>query len=86
MAAQAVPETTDKPQRRSGRIPVPVTRFEPSFTGKKYAETTETTIDQTTIHPDTHMSLNEGQAWYHVVHYTMNQLSIQAGLKIWVEV
>ena len=60
LAAQAVPETIDEPtkQRRSGRIPVPMTRFEPSFTGKKYAETTATTIDQTTIHPDTHMSLN----------------------------
>ena len=60
-----------------------MTRFEPSFTGKKYAETTATTIDQTTIHPDTHMSLNEVQAWDHVVHYTMTQLSMKAGLKIW---
>ena len=62
LAAQAGPETTDEPKRRSGRIPAPVTRFEPSFTGNKYADTTATTIDQTTIHPDTHMSLNEGQA------------------------
>ena len=84
LAAQAVPETTEELKRRSGRIPAPVTRFEPSFTGKKYAETTATKIDQTTIHPDTHMSLNEGQAWDHVVHYTMNQLSMKAGLKIWV--
>ena len=74
LAAQALPATIDEPQRRSGQIPVPVTRFEPSFTGNKYAETTATTIDQTTIHPDTHMSLNEGQAWDHVVHYTMTQL------------
>ena len=29
------------------------------------------------------MSLNEGQAWDHVVHYTMTQLSMNAGLKIW---
>ena len=29
------------------------------------------------------MSLNEGQAWDHVVHYTMTQLSMKAGLKIW---
>ena len=84
MAAPAVPETTEEPQRHSGPIPVPVTRFEPSFTGKKYAETTATTIDQTTIHPDTHMSLNQGQALDHVVHYTMTQLSMKAGLKIWV--
>ena len=28
------------------------------------------------------MSLNEGQAWDHVVHYTMTQLSMKAGLKI----
>ena len=61
-----------------------MTRFEPSFTGKKYAETTATTIDQKTIHPYTHMSLNEGPAWDHMVHYTMTQLSIKAGLKRWV--
>ena len=83
LAAQAGPETTDEPKRHSGQIPAPVTRFKPSFTGKKYAETTETTIDQTKIHPDTHMSLNEGQAWDHVVHYTMTQLSMKAGLKRW---
>ena len=83
LAAQAIPETTDEPQRRSGRIPAPVTIFEQSFTGNKYAETTATTIDQTTIHPDTHMSLNEGQAWDHVVHYTMTQLLMKAGIKIW---
>ena len=59
-------------------------RFEPSFTGKKYAETTATTIDQTKIHPDTHMRLNEGQALNHVVHYTMNQISMKVGLKRWV--
>ena len=82
LTAQAIPETTDKPKRCSGRIPVPVTIFEPSFTGKKYVDTTATTIDQTIIRPDTHMSLNEGQAWYRVVHYTMTQLSIKAGLKI----
>ena len=29
------------------------------------------------------MSLNEGQAWDHVVHYTMTQLSMKAGLKRW---
>ena len=82
LAAPAVPETTEEPQRRSGQIPVPVTRVEPSFTGKKYAETTATTIDQTTIHPDTHMSLNEGQEWDHAVHYTMAQLSMKAATSI----
>ena len=49
----------------------------------KYAETTVTTIDQTTIHPDTHISLNQGQSWYHVVHYTITQLSVKAGFKRW---
>ena len=85
MAAQAVPETTEEPIQQccSGRIPVPMTIFEPSFTGNKYAETTATTIDQTTIHPDTHMSLNEGPSWDHVVHYTMTQLSMKSGLKRW---
>ena len=58
-------------------------RFEPSFTGKKYAETTARTINQSKIHPDTHMSLNKVQAWYHEVHYTMTQLSMKAGLNIW---
>ena len=84
MAAQAVSETLEEPKRHSGRITAPVTCFEPSFTGKKYAETTATTIHKSTIHPDTHMSLNEGQAWYHVVHYTMTQLSMKAGLNRWV--
>ena len=74
LAAQAVPETPEEPKRRSGRITAPVTRSEPSFTGKKYAETTATTIQKSTIYPDTHMSLNEGKAWDHVVHYTMTQL------------
>ena len=83
LAAQAVPETQEEPKRRSGQIPAPVTRFEPSFTGKKYADTTATTTHKTTIHSDTHMSLNEVQAWDHVVHYTMTQLSIKAGLKRW---
>ena len=83
LAAQDILETTDEPKRRSGRIPAPVTRFELSFKGKKYAETTATTIDQKTIHPDTHMSLNEGQAWDHVVQYTTTQLSMKAGLKRW---
>ena len=73
----------DEPQCRPGQIPVPVTIFEPSFTRKKYSETTATTIDQTTIHSDTHMSLNEGQAWDHVVHYTITQLLMTAGLKSW---
>ena len=80
MSVQAVPE---EPKRRSGRITAPVTRFESSFTGKKYAETTATIIHKSTIHPDTHMSLNEGQSWDHVVHYTMTQLSMKAGLKRW---
>ena len=70
LAVQAVPE---EPKRCSGRITAPVTRFEPSFTGKKYAETTATTIHKSTIHPDTHMSLNEGQSWDHVVHYTIQR-------------
>ena len=83
MTAQALLETTEEPKRRSGQIPAPVTRFEPSFTGNKYAETTATTINQTTIHPDTHMSLNEGQVWDHVVHYTMSQLPMKAGLTRW---
>ena len=46
LTAQAVHETPEEPKRRSGRITVPVTRFEPSFTGKKYAETTATTINK----------------------------------------
>ena len=44
LSAQTGPETTEEPKRCSGRIPAPVTCFEPSFTGKKYADTTATTI------------------------------------------
>ena len=58
LAAQAVPETPEEQKRRSGQITAQMTRFEPSFTGKKYAETTATTIHKSTTHPDTHMSLN----------------------------
>ena len=83
LPAQAVPETPEELKRRSGRITAPVTRFKTSFTGKKYTETTVTTIHKSTIHADTHMSLNKGQAWDHVVHYTMTQLSMKAGLKKW---
>ena len=50
--------------------------------GKKYAETTATTSNHT-IHPDTHMKLNIGPSWDHVVHYAMTQLSMKAGLKRW---
>ena len=35
LAAHAGPETIDEPTSRSVRILAPVTRFEPSFTGKK---------------------------------------------------
>ena len=53
LAVQAEP---DKSKRLSGRITTPVTLFEPTFTGKKYAETTATKIHKSTIHPDTHMT------------------------------
>ena len=68
LAAQAVPRTPEEPKRRSGRITAPVTRFEPYFTSNKYAEKTAKTINKSKIHPDTHMSLNEGQVWDHVVY------------------
>ena len=84
LAAQVIPETPEETKRRSGLITAPVERFESSFTGKKYADTTATKIHKSTIHPDTHMSLNEGQAWDHVVHYTMTQLFMNSGLKRWV--
>ena len=83
LAAQAVTETPEEPKLCSGQITAPVTRFEPSFTGNKYSETTATTIHKSTIHPDTHMSLDVGQAWDHVVGYTMNQLSMKAGINRW---
>ena len=53
------------------------------MTGKKYAETTAATLNQM-IHPDTHMQMNLGPSWDHVVHYAMTQLSMKAGLKRWV--
>ena len=52
------------------------------MTGNKYAETTATALNKT-IHPDTHMKLNIGPSWEHVVHYEMTHLSTKAGLKIW---
>ena len=52
------------------------------MTGKKYAETTATKLNQT-IHPDTHMKLNLGPSWDHIVHYAMTQLSMKAELKRW---
>ena len=52
------------------------------MTGETNAETTATVLNQT-INPDTHMQLNLGPSWYHVVHYEMRQLSMKAGLKIW---
>ena len=51
------------------------------MTRNKYAETTENTLNQT-INPDTHMQLNIGPSWDHVVHDAMTQLSMKAGLKI----
>ena len=53
------------------------------MTGNKYTETTATTLNQTAIHPDTHMQLNLGPSWDHIVHYAITQLSIKSGLKIW---
>ena len=52
------------------------------MTGKKYAETTATKLNQT-INPNTHMQLSLGPSWDHVVHYAMTQLSMKAGLKRW---
>ena len=52
------------------------------MTGNKYAETTAATFNQT-IHPDTHMQLNLGPYWDHVVHYAMTQISMKSGLKRW---
>ena len=53
------------------------------MTGNKYAESTATTLNQTMIHPYTHMQLNLGPSWDHLVHYAMIQISMKAGLKIW---
>ena len=77
-----IPDEPNDNVRRRTRTPVPRTPYEPSITGKKYAETTATTLNQT-IHPDTHMQLNLGPSRDHVVHYAMAQLSMKAGLKRW---
>ena len=78
-----IPDEPNENVRISTRTPVPRKHYEPSMTGKKYAETTATTLNQT-INPDTHMQLNLGPSWYHVVHYARTQLSMKSGLKIWV--
>ena len=77
-----IPDAPNENVRRSTRTPFPSTPYEPSMNGNNYAETTATTLNQT-IHPDTHMQLNLGPYWDHVVHYTMTQISMKAGLKIW---
>ena len=63
------------PPRRSNRVRNPVKIYEPSFTGKKYSFAT--------IHPDAHMLENYGVDWDHVMHVTMTQLSMKAGMKRW---
>ena len=77
-----IPDKPNDNVRRMTCTPVPRTPYEPSMTGKKYAETTAATLNQT-IHPDTHMQLNLGPSWDHVVHYAMMQLSMKAGLQRW---
>ena len=77
-----IPDKPNDNVRRRTRTPVPRTPYEPSMTGKKYAETTATTLNQT-IHPETHMQLNLGPSWDHLVHYAMTQLSTKARLKRW---
>ena len=77
-----IPDEPNDNVRRTTRTPVPRKYYELSMTGKKYAETTATTLNQT-IHPDTHMQLNLGPSWDHVVYYAMTQLSMKAGLKRW---
>ena len=76
-----IPDEQNENVRRSTRTPVPRITYEPSMNGKKYAETTETTLNKTTIHPDTHMQPILGPSWDHVVHYAMIQLSTKAGIK-----
>ena len=68
--------------RRSNRVRNPLKIYEPSFTGKKYA-TSATTIGHSfvTIHPDAYMLENYGVDWDHVIHVTMTQLSMKAGMK-----
>ena len=77
-----IPDAPNENVRRSTRTPVPRTPYEPSMTGKKYAETTATTLNQT-IHTENHMQLNLGPYWDHVVHYATTQLSMKEGLKRW---
>ena len=73
-----IPDEHNENVRRSTRTPVPRTPYEPSMTVNKYSETTATTLNQK-IHPDTHMQLNLGPSWDHLVHYEMTQLSMKAG-------
>ena len=75
-----IPDEQNDNVGRMTCTPVMRTPYEPSMTKNKYAETTETTLNQT-IHPDTNMQLNLGPSWDHVVHYAMTQLSMKAGLK-----
>ena len=73
-----IPDEPNDNVRRTTRTPVPRTPYEPPMTGKKYADTTATTLNKN-IHPETHMQLNLDPSWDHVVHYAMTQLSMKAG-------
>ena len=79
---ETVDNEIDTPPRRSNRVRNPVKIYEPSFTGKKYA-TSEITFGHSfaTIHPDAHMLENYEVDWDHVMHVTMTQLSMKAGMK-----
>ena len=78
---------SDSSVRRSSRTPKPVKYYEPSFLEKFYYSTAATILNPNltfaTIHPDTHMFLNYGADWYQVLHCSMTELSMKAGMRRW---
>ena len=76
---------SDSSVRRSNRAPKPVNDYETSFLGQRYHSTAATTLNPNftfaTIHG--HMFLNHGADWDQVLHCSMTQLSMKAGMRQW---
>ena len=78
---------SDRSVRRSSRTPHHVKDYNPYFLGKHYHSMAATTLNPNftfaTIHPDTHMFLSYGADWDQVLHCSMTQLSMKAGMLRW---
>ena len=73
--------------RQSGRSKNTVSRNVPLFRGNKY-DNSVTIVGSGIelvlhfVNPDTHVRSNQGPDWYHVINFSMNQISMKAGMQI----